>query len=66
MLNCTQNDCGEYTCEIRNESGAVHSSAQLMVQARKELETEFSQSRQYQQLEVKTTVQEVKAEEPPI
>lgn len=66
MLNCTQNDCGEYTCEIRNESGAVHSSAQLMVQARRELETEFSQSRQYQQLEVKTVVQEVKAEEPPI
>ena len=68
MLNATAMDSGEYTCEIRNESGAVHTSAKLVVQTRREIDAEANAARQQtlKHTEMKAT-QEIRREvrEPP-
>jgi titin len=40
MLGTTMSDAGQYTVELRNESGKVSSSARLTVRPKKELEPE--------------------------
>ena len=41
MLNSTTADSGEYVCVIKNDAGSSQSACTLVVNAKKEMESEF-------------------------
>jgi titin len=53
IINATTMDQGEYTVELMSSSGSVHSTAKLTVQARREMEPDYSKSEMMRQVEVK-------------
>ena len=63
MLNSSTNDSGEYTCVVKSDAGTTQSSCRLIVQARKELETEFHHSQSLRQVEMKQQQQTVTIQE---
>ena len=63
MLNTTSTDMGEYTCVVKTDSGSVQSSCRLVVQQRREIESEMHssslkmvQEQQVQQVQVQEEV----------
>ena len=64
MLNSTTADNGEYVCVLKNDAGSTQSACTLVVQAKKELESEFhSQTlRQVEQVQHVQHVQQVQEE----
>ena len=44
MLNTTASDMGEYTCVVKSEAGSVQSACRLLVQQKKEIESEMHSS----------------------
>ena len=57
IISSTVMDQGEYTVEVRSASGSAHSTAKLMVQARKEMEPDYTRSEMMQQVEMKQVKQ---------
>ena len=62
MLNSSTTDSGEYTCVVNSDAGTTQSSCRLMVQARKELESEFH-SQSLRQVEMKQQTQTMTIQE---
>lgn len=63
MLNSVVGDSGQYTCEIKNASGSVHTSAKLIVVQRKEIEPQYKGVDTIQKVDVKP--QRMEPQEPP-
>ena len=62
MLNTTATDMGEYTCVIKTDSGSVQSSCRLVVQQRREIESEMHSS-SLKMVQEQQTVQQVQVQE---
>ena len=58
MLNTTASDIGEYTCVVKSDAGSVNCSCRLMVQQRREIESEMHSSslKMVQEQQVQQTV----------
>ena len=62
MLNTTATDMGEYTCVVKTDSGSVQSSCRLVVQQRREIESEMHSS-SLKMVQEQQTVQQVQVQE---
>ena len=63
MLNSVVADSGEYTVEIKNNSGSVHSTARLVVLPRKEIEPQYKGVQSLEKPDLRKPKSEV--QEPP-